>query len=48
MIEQGADTAILKNASREDACEWVAESWGEITEEIVNNSWRKTGFSYFL
>lgn len=49
MMEQGADNAVVKTASREEASNWVAEAWEEeITTEIVKNSWRRSGFSYFL
>jgi hypothetical protein len=48
MLEQGADCATFKSASREDGSKWVADSWDSISQEIIQNSWRKSHFSYFV
>ena len=48
MIDQGAEAATLKSASRTQGCQWVAESWEEVTPDIVRNAWRRQGFSYFI
>jgi hypothetical protein len=46
--DNGPDDSIVRSATRELGCQWVAESWEtNITQETVQNSWRKTGFSYF-
>lgn len=33
--------------NRSDMSKWVDEAWDSLPADIVRNSWRKTGFSYF-
>ena len=41
------DTSKIQ-ARRQQIAQWLDESWEELPANIVRNSWRKTGFSYFL
>jgi hypothetical protein len=48
MLEKGGlDEEKTKTPSREEVSEWVIKSIGSIGPEIVRNSWRRHGFSYF-
>jgi hypothetical protein len=48
MVEHGGlDDEKTKTPSREDVSCWVIKSIGSIGPEIVRNSWRRHGFSYF-
>ena len=44
---KGADAANLTHATRQQATQWVAESWAETSEEIAKASWRKSEHSCF-
>lgn len=40
--------AIIENPRREDIQQWVSETWEEMSEEIVQNSWLHEDFSWFI
>jgi hypothetical protein len=46
LLEQDADAAI-PSAFRLNVSAWILESVKGIKKEMIVNSWRKTGFSYF-
>jgi hypothetical protein len=47
--DEGADASLKLVASRSQGCQWVKNAWYEkVTTETVKNSWRKSGFSYFV
>ena len=49
LLTQDATDAAYKLATREQGTEWVLETWNTlITDTIVKNAWRKSGFSYFV
>jgi hypothetical protein len=48
MIEKGGlNEEKTKTPSREEVSEWVIKSIGSIGTNIIRNSWRHRGFSYF-
>ncbi|KAG7364517.1 DDE superfamily endonuclease [Nitzschia inconspicua] len=47
MMRQDAEAPVMTNASRADCAAWVAESWRNLPQSILKNSWRKSGFSWF-
>jgi hypothetical protein len=40
--------AIIQSPSRDEIQEWISEVWDSIPQDIVVNSWKKTGFSWFV
>jgi hypothetical protein len=48
MVESGGlEEKKTKTPSRETLSEWIIESMNSLDEQIVQNSWRHRGFSYF-
>ena len=47
MMEQDPEQTVMTNASRADCASWVAQTWRELPEEIIRNSWLKDGLSWF-
>jgi len=45
--EMGIDRAILEKPDRQTQQGWTVASWAAIPQEVIVNSWRRTGFSYF-
>ena len=46
-LEQNPERSVTMTPSRELLSTWVKNSWDEIPADIVRNTWRKTGMSYF-
>jgi transposase-like protein len=47
MMAVGVDQAVTKPPTREQMASWCVNAFTDLTPEIVKNSWRSTGFSYF-
>ena len=48
MLQQGTEASVFVNPCREDVTSWVDESWADIPEQIVRNSWNQRGYEYFV
>ena len=47
MIDHAEMDTNLPIVSRDEIQQWVHETWQQIPEEIVRNSWRKNDLSWF-
>ncbi len=47
IMEQGTDKAIYRTPDRETVATWVTNVHTTITADIIKNTWRRTGLSYF-
>lgn len=47
MIGPSERDAVVDRASREEQSNWVNQAWQAFPEDIIRNSWLKTGLSYF-
>jgi transposase-like protein len=47
MVGPAEVDAIIPNPSRDEIQEWVSEVWDAMPQDVIVNSWKKTGFSWF-
>jgi hypothetical protein len=47
ILNRGDDFAMTHPPSRELLTTWINQAWEEISEETVQNAWRKDGYKFF-